>query len=183
MKPAPASSTSVNTSSTTISALVHRLARLPPVPERPPPSFITSLTSVFETCSAGARPNRMPVPTQTAPKNAMTSGSIVNVIQYGLPSAGLLIDASNNLTPTIDSPRPTTPLTADSSRLSTSSCRTIRQRAAPSDTRTAISRDRCAALASSRLATFAHAISRTKPTAPINDRNTVLIRLFATRSL
>ncbi len=54
--------------------------------------------------------------------------------------------------------------------LSTSSCRTTRQRDAPRATRTAISRERFAARDSSRLATFAHAISSTKPTAPIIAR-------------
>ena len=62
MKPAPASSTSVSASSATISALgpapgAHaagaRCGR--------PPSFSTSLTSVFDTCSAGARPKTTPV--------------------------------------------------------------------------------------------------------------------------
>ena len=62
-----------------------------------------------------------------------------------------------------------------SSTLSTSSCRTMRQRVAPSDTRTEISRERFAERASSRLATFAQAMSSTKPTAPISDRNTSLI--------
>ena len=50
---------------------------------------------------------------------------------------------------------------AASSRLSISSCRTMRQRVAPSDTRTDISRARFAARANSRLATLAHAISST----------------------
>ena len=60
MNPAPASSTSVSASSATMSAAVQRRARRPPDPERPP-SFSTSLTLVFEMCSAGARPNTMPV--------------------------------------------------------------------------------------------------------------------------
>ena len=63
----------------------------------------------------------------------------------------------------------------DSSTLSTSSWRTMRQRVAPSETRTDISRARPAERASSRLATLAQAISRTKPTAPISDRKTSLI--------
>ena len=55
--------------------------------------------------------------------------------------------------------------------LSISSWRTICQRLAPIATRTLISPDRRAALASSRFATFEHAISTTNPTAPINDQN------------
>ena len=97
MKPAPASSTSVSASSTTISAPVQRRARMPPLLPRPP-SFSTSLRSVFDTCSAGARPKTMPVPRQTAAKNAKTCASIVNWIQYGLPTS--VVAASNSCTPT-----------------------------------------------------------------------------------
>ena len=48
--------------------------------------------------------------------------------------------------------------------LSVSSCRTTRHESAPSATRTAISFWRTAARASSRLATFAHAMSSTNAT-------------------
>ena len=51
--------------------------------------------------------------------------------------------------------------------LSVSNCRTMRPRPAPSAARTAISRCRAVARASSRFATFAHAISSTSVTAPI----------------
>ena len=97
INPAPDSRTSVGASSTTISALVHRRARMPLLPDRPP-FFSTSLRSVFDTCSAGARPKMMPVPRQTAAKKANTCASIVNVIQYGLPT--LWVAASNSRTPT-----------------------------------------------------------------------------------
>ena len=85
MNPAPASSTSVSVSSTTTSPAVQRRARRPTDPERPP-SFNTSLTFVFEMCSAGARPKMMPVATHTTAKNANTLPSISKVIQYGLPT-------------------------------------------------------------------------------------------------
>ena len=52
-----------------------------------------------------------------------------------------------------------------SSRLSTSNCRRIRPRPAPSAARTVISRSRMVALASSMLATLQHAISRSSATA------------------
>ncbi len=77
MKPAPASSTTVSVSSATISAPVQRLARAPAEPLRPP-SFSTSLTSVFEMCSAGASPKTMPVARQTRAKKPITVPSIVN---------------------------------------------------------------------------------------------------------
>ena len=62
---------------------------------------------------------------------------------------------------------PSGALTSPSSTLSVSSCRTIRPRPAPMAARTDISRARAVARASNRLATFAHAISRTSVTAPM----------------
>ena len=56
----------------------------------------------------------------------------------------------------------TAPSTA-STALSARSCRASRPRSAPSARRTAISRLRCTARASSRLATLAHAMSSTSP--------------------
>ena len=49
-----------------------------------------------------------------------------------------------------------------------SSWRTMRHLVAPREARTAISLERVIARASSRLATLAHAISRTRATAPMN---------------
>ena len=57
-----------------------------------------------------------------------------------------------------------TPAIPESSSDSVSSCRTSRQRLAPSDNRIATSRRRPTARDSSRLATFAHAISSTSAT-------------------
>ena len=68
----------------------------------------------------------------------------------------------------------------DSSKLSVSSCRMTRPRAAPSATRIAISRRRTAARASSRFATFAQAISSTSPTITISA--TSARRYFSRRS-
>ena len=65
---------------------------------------------------------------------------------------------------------PAAPPIRDSDTLSTSSCRTSRRRAAPSAARMAISRRRDALFASSRLATFAHAMSRTQAMAPNSTR-------------
>ena len=107
MKPAPASSTTVSVSSATINAPVQRRARTPAVPLRPP-SLSTSLTSVFETCSAGARPKMMPVPRQTSAKKAKTLPSIVNWIQYGRPTS--CVARSNRRMPIAAMPRPPRPL-------------------------------------------------------------------------
>ena len=67
MRPAPVSSASVSASSATTSAEVSHRARAPPDWPRPP-SFISSLRFVFDTCSAGARPKTMPVARQIAAK-------------------------------------------------------------------------------------------------------------------
>ena len=115
----------------------------------------------------------MPVTRHTAAKNATTVPSIENTIQYGLPMSAVL--ASNHRTPAYARPRPATPATNASSTLSTSSCRTMRHRVAPIETRTAISRERSAARASSRLATFAQAMSSTNATAPMSDQNSTRI--------
>ena len=53
-----------------------------------------------------------------------------------------------------------------STRLSLRTCRTIRRRPAPRAERMANSRERAAARASKRLATFAQHMSRTRPTTP-----------------
>ena len=68
---------------------------------------------------------------------------------------------------------PVTPPPAASTPPSISNWRVSRKRDAPSATRTAISRSRTAARASIRFATFAHAISKTNPTAP---RSRTIIR-------
>ena len=59
----------------------------------------------------------------------------------------------------------------------------MRQRVAPIETRTAISRERCAERASSRLATFAQAIRSTKPPRPSTTGRSALIGPPLTRSL
>ena len=71
-------------------------------------------------------------------------------------------------------PASTSPVPAPaiaSRMLSVSSCRTMRHRAAPSAVRIASSRRRATLRASSRLATFAHAMSRTNATAPCRTSN------------
>jgi hypothetical protein len=62
--------------------------------------------------------------------------------------------------------RPTAPPASDSTMLSVSNWRTMRLRLAPMAARTANSLRRVVERASSRLATFAQAISSTNPTAP-----------------
>src|SRR5206468_2871799 len=58
-------------------------------------------------------------------------------------------------------------------RLSTTNCRTMRARLAPTAARIAISRVRAVDFASSRFAMLAHAISSSTPTAPSNSSSVV----------
>ncbi len=167
MRPAPVSSASVSVSSATTRLEVSQRARAPPDCPRPP-SFIRSFRFVFDTCIAGASPKTMPVARQIAAKYPNTARSRSKTIQYGFPTPATA--ASNSRTPTEVSPNPSRPPRQASMTLSMSSCRTIRPRLAPSAVRTAISRARYAERASSRLATFAHAMSSTKPTAPSSER-------------
>ncbi len=111
----------------------------------------------------------------------MTVQSIVNWIQYGLPESATA--ASNIRTPTNARSSPNAPPMNPSTMLSTSSWRTTRQREAPSAILTAISRARVADRDNRRLATFAHAISSTNPTAPIIARKICLISPPLNRSL
>ena len=71
---------------------------------------------------------------------------------------------------------PSAPPAADSITLSTTSCRTIATRPAPSDVRIAISRRRAAPLARSRLATLKQAIDSSTPTAPNSTSSDVCTR-------
>ncbi len=72
--------------------------------------------------------------------------------------------ANNQPIPQTASTKPTSAPENASSTLSVNSCRTTRARPAPSALRTAISRSRPDARASSVLATFAHAMSSTNVT-------------------
>ncbi len=77
MNAAPDSNTSVRMSSPMMRTSAHRRARRPPLLPRDP-SYKTSLTSVFEICSAGAKPKRTAVARHTPAMNTNTIGSMVN---------------------------------------------------------------------------------------------------------
>ena len=77
--------------------------------------------------------------------------------------------------PQIAKARPAAPPSAASKSDSARSCRTIRPRDAPSDSRTAISRARAAARAISRLPTLVQAINRSTATPPISASNTLAV--------
>ena len=83
----------------------------------------------------------------------------------GIRPAGAV--ARRTRTPHIESTSPAAPPMQATSALSVMSWRMMRARPAPSAARTPISCPRVDARMSSRFATFAHAISRTKETAPL----------------
>ena len=112
--------------------------------------------------SAGSNPNTTPVSSVIASVNDKMRRSGVGATSNGAPSTGS--SASSPRVRPIDSTTPTAPPANDSTRLSASSCRISCRRDAPIDSRTAISRWRMNARAMSRLATFAQAIRRTRPT-------------------
>lgn len=145
------------------------VARLSParIPLRRSPK-----SSERATCHAGAAPKSSPVATATSTVYRSTSGWIPMRIQY-VGSSGIVAMFTRSIQAA--STTPTTAPARASSTLSVSSWRTMRPRPAPIAVRTAISRLRSAARASIRFATFAHAMSSTKATAP--SRRTISRRV------
>jgi hypothetical protein len=160
--PQPVSRTMVSASSQAISALVQRRVRAPVVPLRAS-LFINAAVPARDRCTAGATPARTAVAALTMVRNASTRASKSQRNQYGQFATGM--DTIQSRTPAHVSPRPTHPATVESSVLSTTSCRRMRHRVAPSAVRIARSRPRPAARASSRHATLAQPTSRRKPAA------------------
>jgi hypothetical protein len=107
---------------------------------------------------AGIRPQSIVVATQTASANVSARRSKCRSSAIGSSSR----DRRATMAGARSRPNsmPVAVATTASIPLSTSSCCSSRPRPAPIDTRTAISRSRAAALATSRLATLAHAVSR-----------------------
>ena len=112
---------------------------------------------------AGANPKTRLVRIAAATANS-TAGALIRTVcqrnSWGEPKR------MNNSSTQPPIAIPAAPEIAASSRLSVSSCRTIRARPAPSAMRRPISFWRAVARASSRLATFTQPISNTMPTAP-----------------
>ena len=116
--------------------------------------------------SAGSSPKRMPDRTD----RPSVKSSTLAVDARSRAVAGTLFEPSTRIPASADERQaqsPSAPPATASSTLSVSSWRTIRPRLAPSAARTAISFCRASARDSSRFATFAQAMSSTKPTAPI----------------
>ncbi len=116
--------------------------------------------------SAGARPKPTPVATATATAKASFRGSSATSRCKGTPSEETRV--SSRRLPQAPNSTPSAPPIPASSRLSVSSWRTRRRWPAPIPSRTAISRRRPSARASSRFATLAQAISSTRLAAPVS---------------
>ena len=117
---------------------------------------------------AGASPKRRPLNRETASANSIAChSSCISSARGKLPGQ----NSTNGRTPMAASKTPSAPPKSPNTLLSVRHWRTRRPRLAPSATRMAISRSRETARASNRLATFTHAISNAKLTAPINSHS------------
>ena len=166
-RPVPTSNTRDTATCTTTSD------RAPTERERRPtdraPPWNSGARSTRLARSAGPRPNRIAVPTETAIVKASTRASIG-------PSSTMVdpltcLSATSRPRPQKASAVPSTAASPDRTRLSARSWRTMRARLAPRARRTAISDRRAAPRASSSVATFAQAASSTRPTSPIRMRS------------
>ncbi len=115
-------------------------------------------------------PGRTPgSPTSEMPRaKASADASTVTSSRRGRSGGA---SATSAATPTRATSAPAIPAATASTTLSVRSWRTRRARPAPTAARTTISRPRAEARASSRLATLAQAMSRTKPTAPSRTKS------------
>ncbi len=160
--PAPVSSTTASAISPTTSNARTRWRRPRPSPDRPP-SRKASVSVGPALCRAGSAPKARLVPNAMTIVNQTTVLSTPTWERRGM-SAGSA--ATRARVPQYARPSPATPPTEPRTADSVSSCLMRRARPAPSAARTASSSCRAVALASSRLATLAHATSSTRPTAP-----------------
>jgi hypothetical protein len=114
------------------------------------------------TSTEGTRPTTRPVTRDSAIAYSSTRRSTASS-ETRSRSAGANASSASRLQRA--NAMPSAPPATASNRLSTTSCRTIARRPAPSDVRIAISRRRDAARARRRLATLKQAIDSNKPTA------------------
>ncbi len=164
--PAPKSSRKLNATCAAINPLRKKSDPLPELAIEPTVSFSAVHKSARLARSAGTNPNTSPVRSVTPSVKSKIRPSGVGEISSGFPSAGT--NPSKPFVMPYASAIPTTPPSSESTMLSTRSCRTSCPRDAPSDKRTLISFCRAKARAISKFATFAHAISSTKPTIHIS---------------
>ncbi len=160
ISPAPMSSTTAIAISTATKTLCVR-CRAPLDPR--PPSFSVSCMSGRIVFSAGTSPNTIPVTTEIPRvKNITRPSSPISSDRGKVCGSAARIAR----VPHFASNSPIAPPTIPSITLSVKSCRITRLGLAPSAERIANSRERPVDRASSKFATFAHAINNTKLTAP-----------------
>ncbi len=170
-RPAPITSATASAISVTTKAL-RAQPPLTPRAEPLPPCRRPSARSTRDTCHAGASPKITLASSEAASANASADRSTVTSSSRGR-SAGA--SASSAVTPHRAIRMPPAPASSASTMLSVSICRTSRIRPAPTAARTTSSRPRADARASSRFATFAHAINNTNPTAASSTNNVCLV--------
>ncbi|HOK45708.1 MAG TPA: hypothetical protein PLK67_07245, partial [Bryobacteraceae bacterium] len=126
------------------------------------PSRSASLGLTRQPSTAGTSPNSTPVSSETSSVKPSTVRSMLR------PPAAIEAGTRRTNPEKLHhaSRTPSAPPAAASNTLSVRSCTIMSRREAPSAARSAISFFRSAARASSRLATFTHAISSTTQTAP-----------------
>ena len=147
-----------------ISAATRTLCKRCLAPLEPrPPSFSVSFNFGRRSFSAGASPNSIPVSTDNPAVKPSTCQSIPISSARGNASGSA---ASTDVVPAFATINPSAPPAAPRSTLSVSNCRITRHGLAPSAARIANSLVRPVERASNRFATFAHAMSSTKLTAP-----------------
>ncbi len=145
---------------------LRRLNRCSPPPGSAVPSLISVTRLGRDALSAGTRPKSRPVTSVAPAVNRSTRQSgVVSRMSAGRNGGRA---ASSSCWPQYESGSASRPPTAARARLSTSSWRTMRARVAPRARRSAISRRRVLARASSRFATLLHATSRTRATIVIS---------------
>src|SRR5437763_8623184 len=152
MRPALISRTNERLTCATTRKLRKRERRKPAIDDS---SFNAGTSCGFDDCNAGMRLKRIPVAIESSSAKVSTRQSVrrskskVTSLGKRMPRTALLIAAARNT--------PAAPPLTEMRRLSVSSCLTTRCRLAPTARRTAISRRRSVARASSRLARFTHA--------------------------
>ena len=134
------------------------------------PSFNAPWRSVFFAWRIGARPNRSDASTEQPTANMIAVLSRVISLARGADLGISAVTPSRAQTET-RMPRP--PPRMPSTRLSVTNWRTRRRRLAPRACRTATSRVRVSARASSKFATFTIEMSRTNSTAPWSSQSVV----------
>ena len=165
--PAPITRATASPISATTNALRAQPPRTPSA-DPLPPWRRPSARSTRETCHAGARPNTRLAASEMPRAKASADASTVTSSRRGRSGGA---SATSVVTPTRAISAPAIPATTASTTLSVRSWRTSRARPAPTAARTTISRPRAEARASSRLATLAQAMSRTKATAPSRTKS------------